>query len=287
MKMKVIDRILLALYALMVTLALLIAAACLVWPDANFAVSAVISNIKGMPLLERAIIGAVVLVLIVWSIMMIVMAFKRERKGDRSSVAVQNTGDGAVRVSVAAMDTLVRQAIGQVDGVTSIKTRIVNHEDSITVQIDMSLTSDAHIPNVTMLMQRNIKRFIEEFSGIAVREVVILVSDIKAIEAPAAQPTVEGAVPPVLVEPEKVENPQYEAPAAQPAEQADEAPAEENAPVEEAAETEAVLEEEGAPCEEEIPAQEDDQAEADTEEEAEQKEQEEQDRAQDHEREGY
>jgi hypothetical protein len=38
-----------------------------------------------------------------------------------------------------------------------IKTSIINHEDSISVSIDMTLASDVHIPNVTMMMQRTIK----------------------------------------------------------------------------------------------------------------------------------
>ena len=59
-----------------------------------------------------------------------------------------------------------------------MKTSIVNHEDSISVNIDMTLESDVHIPNVTMLLQRSIKNFIEEYSGIAVRDVTIVVSKI-------------------------------------------------------------------------------------------------------------
>jgi uncharacterized alkaline shock family protein YloU len=91
---------------------------------------------------------------------------------------VQHTENGSVRISVAAMDTLVKQAIAHDEGVVDIKTAIINHEDSISVSIDMTLASDVHIPNVTMMMQRTIKNFIEEFSGIAVREVTIMVSKI-------------------------------------------------------------------------------------------------------------
>ena len=89
-------------------------------------------------------------------------------------------------MTVGALETLVKEAIGQNDEVLELKSQVVNHEDSITVLVRMVLSSTAHIPNVTMLMQRNIKRFIEEFSGIAVREVIITVTEVRSPE-PAAK----------------------------------------------------------------------------------------------------
>jgi len=124
------------------------------------------------------VLGVIALIALVWGLKLLSLAFKREPRRDRSSVSVQNTENGSVRISVDAMDTLVKQAIAHDEGVVDIKTSIINHEDSISVSIDMTLASDVHIPNVTMMMQRTIKNFIEEFSGIAVREVTIMVSKI-------------------------------------------------------------------------------------------------------------
>ncbi len=124
------------------------------------------------------LVGVIALIALSWALKLLSLAFKREPRTDRSSVSVQNSENGSVRISVAAMDTLVKQAIAHDEGVVDIKTSIINHEDSISVSIDMTLASDVHIPNVTMMMQRSIKNFIEEFSGIAVREVTIMVSKI-------------------------------------------------------------------------------------------------------------
>ncbi|MEF9896275.1 MAG: alkaline shock response membrane anchor protein AmaP, partial [Clostridia bacterium] len=131
------------------------------------------------PMILMALITAV---LLIWSVRVMMVAFYHAPKVDKSSVSVQNTENGAVRISMQAMDTLVKQAIGQADGVEEIKTAIVNHEDSISVNIEMTLDSDVHIPNVTMLMQRAIKNFIEEYSGIAVRDVSVMVG--KIVEVP-------------------------------------------------------------------------------------------------------
>ncbi|MEG1514990.1 MAG: alkaline shock response membrane anchor protein AmaP [Clostridia bacterium] len=147
------------------------------------------------PMILMALITAV---LLIWSVRVMMVAFYHAPKVDKSSVSVQNTENGAVRISMQAMDTLVKQAIGQADGVEEIKTAIVNHEDSISVNIEMTLDSDVHIPNVTMLMQRAIKNFIEEYSGIAVRDVSVMVG--KIVEVPQGA-LAQSAVPAIERQP--------------------------------------------------------------------------------------
>ncbi len=141
-----------------------------------------------------AAIGLIALIVLIWALKLLALSLKREPRQDRGSVSVQHTENGSVRISVAAMDTLVKQAIAHDEGVVDIKTAIVNHEDSISVNIDMTLASDVHIPNVTMMMQRAIKNFIEEFSGIAVHEVTIMVSKIIEVAATAAGAAREGRI---------------------------------------------------------------------------------------------
>ena len=159
------------------------------------------------------------------------------------------------------MDALVRRAIGESEGVLDIRTKVINHEDSVTVEIKMALSADSHIPNVTMVMQRNIRRYIEEFSGIAVREVLVLVNEIRetvpAIPAPKAEPE-PAAQKSVVVEPVHVEpvneEPAREEPAVQPEEEhavAEEEPAAAEEEPAAAEEEPATAEEEPATAEEE------------------------------------
>ena len=183
MKMKFINRLLLALYALVWLLALVCVALGFLAPGVFQPVLDLIKDaLNAIPFLPYILLG----VMAVWSIGMFLLAFKREKRGNKGNVALQNTENGAVNVTVGALETLVKEAIGQNDEVLELKSQVVNHEDSITVLVRMVLSSTAHIPNVTMLMQRNIKRFIEEFSGIAVREVIITVTEVRSPE-PAAK----------------------------------------------------------------------------------------------------
>lgn len=245
MKLKVIDRILMALYAFLGLLALAILCACVLWPEI-YALNLTNLMLNACSKESGKIIGCVLIaVLAAGLIHLIAVAFRKDARGPKSSVSVQNTDSGAVRVSVQAMDAMVRRAIGDQEGVLGFKSRIVNHDDSITVHVDMSVAMDSHIPNITMTMQRRIKRYIEETSGIAVREVVVLVSEVR--EAPLP-------VVPVPVPAENAEQPAAEEAAAEDAvveEAVVEEPAAEEAVCEEAAcaEAEAVEEE----AEEEIP----------------------------------
>lgn len=178
--MRGIDRVLLGLYALLgfVVIAVLAFAFCSGLKFSLFGYSIQL----GEGALPFIILVAAAVLLLAWSIKLMTLACCRRPRPGKDSVSLQSTENGAVRISMQAMETLARQAIGRMEGVEKIRTAILNHEDSISVNIDMTVRSDVHIPNVTMLMQHSVKSFIEEYSGIAVRDVVVLVSHIE--EAP-------------------------------------------------------------------------------------------------------
>ena len=169
-----------------------------------------------------AVYAAIALLVFILSIRVLLVALRRRERGEKCSVAVHHTeqGNGEVRVSVQALDALVKQAIvGHNEGVADIKTRIVNHEDSVSVKIEMSLNGDVHIPNLTMLLQSSIKNFIEEFSGIAVRDVSIMVTTIIPVSPQLAIPAATQNSEPVVLEetpaPHAIETAAEAAPAAE------------------------------------------------------------------------
>lgn len=182
MKMKPFDRVLLALYALVG----LIGAAVLAWLAINkdYVFELLKWDMQQYSMTITIGLSLLAVILVVWSVKIITIAFKREPRVEKQSVSVQNTEDGSVRISVAAMDAMIKQAIGQQKGVMDVKSEIINHEDSISVRVEMSVANDAHIPNVTMILQKAIKNFVEEYAGIAVRDVSVLVTSIVEIVPP-------------------------------------------------------------------------------------------------------
>ncbi|MDO4739860.1 MAG: alkaline shock response membrane anchor protein AmaP [Eubacteriales bacterium] len=225
MKLRVKDRIALAVYCLVVIgLAALLAMYMGPW---GYVIAALV---------------AVFSVYILW----LAVQFKPHRDKNSVSVQTNDQGNGEVRVSVQALDTLVKQAVaGHTEGIAEIKTGIVNHDDSISVKVEMVLNGDAHIPNITMLLQSSIKGFIEEFSGIAVREVGIMVKSVVPVLPQI--PCEEQAKPALLEEEAHLEELAEPAPGEEPAQEeappADE-PTEEDEPAAEEAQEEACFSEE-------------------------------------------
>lgn len=197
MKMKVIDRVLLGVYAFISALALIALLICVVWDGG--AIMMMQLNVG-----QRIALCIPLAALIAGAIYLIMMAFRPEGSAPSSSASVQESTEGSVRVSVRAMETLARRAIEQTEGVLESKLRIINHEDSVRVETDITIGIETHVPVVTAMLQRNIKGIVEEFSGIAVREVVVLVTEIRN-NAPAALPAPkEEQMQQVVVVPEQV-----------------------------------------------------------------------------------
>lgn len=243
--MKVIDRILIACYAVMGALALLVSGVCVVAPEVagnlGLAVQAVLTNSIMLQILSVLL----VIVMLAWSVRLVMLAVQREGSAPSSSASVQESANGAVRVSVRAMETLVRRAVEQTDGVLESKIRINNHDDSVSVEIDMVAGIESHVPAVTAILQRNVKGIVEEFSGIAVREVVVLVTDIRDNAPPALPAPKDESAQTVVVVPEAVEVSHAEEPAGDTA--AEEAPVSGEAEV---SEEEPASEEAESPAEE-------------------------------------
>ena len=182
-KLRVIDRLLMALYALLgIALCVALGAAVHYRDQLSFAINGSTYNLSDNPIVVLALVVAVAVILFL-SVRALLIAMRLIGRIDKSSVAVQNTQDGAVHVSVQAMDMLVKQAVSKTEGIADVKTRVDNHGDSITVHVEMTLNSDVYIPNVSTLMQRNIKSFVQEYSGIEVREVSIMVNRIMEVQA--------------------------------------------------------------------------------------------------------
>lgn len=199
MKMKVIDRILLGAYAFLSALALIALLICVISPG----MTAVLLNLG---FTSRIVFCILLAALITGAIYLIMLSFQPEGSAPSSSASVQESSEGSVRVSVRAMETLARRAIDGTDGVLDSKLRIINHEDSIRVEVDITIGIETHVPAVTALLQRNVKGVVEEFSGIAVREVVVLVTEIRN-NAPAALPAPKDeAAQQVVIVPEQVEH---------------------------------------------------------------------------------
>lgn len=199
----------------------------------------------------RAILVAAAVVLALLAILLIAIILPARKKRS-SSFAIQHNENGTVRISLKALETLVRKCLDQHAELKVVTSSLFSDEESIRVDIHITLQSDISMPLAISALQKQVKKYVEACSGVAVQEVRVFVDG----TTPASGDAVNSpyAIPASLLgmDTEALPESSQPAPAESPV-------MEENAPAAEPAmEDEAVMtEEEPAPAPAPVPEQDD------------------------------
>lgn len=100
---------------------------------------------------------------------------KKPGENDEGFITVESLDTGKVKVSLAAVDQMIRQAAKGVEGTSEMKADIENNGDSVSISTSVIVRNGLHIPTVTANMQNAIRGYIERNCGVAVREVSVSV----------------------------------------------------------------------------------------------------------------
>ena len=76
------------------------------------------------------------------------------RKKKSAFVTLNADENGQVRVALPAIRELAMQALRGVAGSQDAEIRVYEDSDAISVAVNMNVTSDVHVPTVTMNLQR-------------------------------------------------------------------------------------------------------------------------------------
>ena len=106
------------------------------------------------------------------------LVFKRKKRSDRGFITVDSSDSGKVRIAISAIEQMVRQSVGSIDGLTDMKINIENQDDAIGIIVTASIVNGSHVPTITMNMQRAIRQFVETNCGVAVRTVSISINSV-------------------------------------------------------------------------------------------------------------
>lgn len=148
---------------------------------------------------------ALMAVYAVLSIVCLLMIFKRDGKGgERGFITMDSSENGKVRISVSAVEQMVRRAIEHVEGVAETKIAISNRNDALNVTVKAVLAGGAHVPTVTLNIQRAIRQYVEMNCGVAVCTVSVNVQSIST--------TVQAPAMPVLPRKTEASDPEFRSP---------------------------------------------------------------------------
>lgn len=138
------------------------------------------------------------------------LILKRDgNRSERGFITVDSSDTGKVRISVSAIEQLVKQAVGAIDGIAEMKISIASNDDAISINVNTVIVSGAHVPTVTLNMQRAIRQYVEMNCGVAVRMVSVNIQSVavpgegkkgKRVEPIKPMPEVQEAAPQAPVE---------------------------------------------------------------------------------------
>ena len=216
MKLNFGRKLILFVHWLLSLAACAVAVVFCVWPDTIYrGFEAAYASIGKA---STDIIGIVILALyVIFAVASVIIILSRDgKRSDRGFITVDSSEAGKTRIAVSAVEQMIRQAVRGVDGISEMKSGIVNCEDAISINTSVTIINGAHVPTVTMNIQRAIRSYIELNCGVAVREVSVSVNALESEEtsrrgrkgsAESAAPVMQSAPAPVEapVQSERVE----------------------------------------------------------------------------------
>jgi uncharacterized alkaline shock family protein YloU len=92
---------------------------------------------------------------------------------------VQETGHGKVKVSLLAVENLVKKTVKQTKGIKDVKATVRAPEGKgLQIQIRIVISPEISVPDLTSELQQTIKDYVMDVIGIEVSEVSIVIDNI-------------------------------------------------------------------------------------------------------------
>ncbi|MBQ2770410.1 MAG: alkaline shock response membrane anchor protein AmaP [Clostridia bacterium] len=187
MKLRIFDRILLGLLlivTILFALALLAMSVNLVTFDMA---TAFLWQFYGAWQNQLILAGSgLVLLLIAFKLM---FAGRKDRKRAKApATAMVRQGEiGGTFISLSAIDTMIQKFCASKPGIQECQTSVTNQKGAVAVGLRLSLAADANVASLTDELQQSLKNHIETLTGVAVKEISILVENAD-LTMPKAEP---------------------------------------------------------------------------------------------------
>ncbi len=188
MKMGITDRLLLTIYTLIISL---VSIALLVFFIAI--------GVNAIPL--REVNAALNIIELNWqfflvgslvSIFFLIVSIKLLFTGTRtkvpSSSLLKHTELGIIRVSINALEVMIQKAVRRFDEVKDVRVNTIADDDGIRIQLKLLIMPEVVLPDLTASIQQKVKEYIESYSGIVVKEILIYIDN---FSAPQQRPKVQ------------------------------------------------------------------------------------------------
>jgi uncharacterized alkaline shock family protein YloU len=101
-----------------------------------------------------------------------------KRTGKSSPSVDQRTDLGEVRISLETISNLALKAAQRIRGVKDVKAKVNVEEAGIVLSMKMSVDGDQSIPTLSEDLQREVKSYVEEITGLPVIDVTVYITNV-------------------------------------------------------------------------------------------------------------
>lgn len=133
-----------------------------------------LTRISLLSLKSRIALVVMAIVLALFALLLIAVTLPAAKKRS-SSFAIQQNENGMVRISLKALEALVHKCLDQHAELKVVTSSLYSDEESIRVDVHVTLQSDISMPLAISALQKQIKRYLEACSGVVVQEVRVFV----------------------------------------------------------------------------------------------------------------
>ncbi|MBQ2661435.1 MAG: alkaline shock response membrane anchor protein AmaP [Clostridia bacterium] len=178
MRVKIFDRVLAAFIALvLIALLGLFAAVILDFITVNQVIDYAISLMPNL-LIAKCVYGIIGVVLFLVAVkVMIGMAGSRQKETRvaPTSIHLETSDYGSTYVSLAAIDAMAQRHCRATQKVKECMTNITPCENGVMIAVKLAVSNETNIPELTASLQKSLKGYVEELSGVKVADVSILI----------------------------------------------------------------------------------------------------------------
>ena len=122
-------------------------------------------------------VATVSLLIGVWSLYLI-RTYSRKKPVDKLAL-LNRTDFGQVHFTFEAIDDFIGKAAMSIKGVHEIKSNIKSLPEGLALLLKVTINPDVNVPAVTEEIQKKVTEYIENFTGIKVLEVEVVIEKIR------------------------------------------------------------------------------------------------------------
>ncbi|MBB6675235.1 alkaline shock response membrane anchor protein AmaP [Cohnella nanjingensis] len=174
--MKMLDRLLLFLYSLVIGAATVTAVIVAAGGFKTVWLKEVVDDITGGYRVAQATVLIVAVLLFLISLRFFVVSLSRG--GNNAPSINQRTEHGDIQISVETVENLVLKAASRSRGVKDLRARVRVGEAGLHITIRAFVDGEGSIPTLSEEMQRTVSEQIEETTGIPVADVSVFIANL-------------------------------------------------------------------------------------------------------------